>query len=99
MKYRRFKNTEIPLAKSHFGYNLRTRFLQNGKMLMNNTNFRFTLILDKTNNKIFLKSQKAPPVFGSFFTIFGHFCMMRIFFFPKGQVLSHLTINEPLTPC
>ena len=55
-------------------------------MLMNHKNFYFTQIPDKTNDVIFLKKSK-DHVFGPFLTIFGHFCLMGIFF-QKIQ-LSH----------
>ena len=35
VKYWRLKNTEISLAKSHFGYNLRTRFFASMQFLQN----------------------------------------------------------------
>ena len=47
-------------------------------MLMNHMNFHFIQIPDKTNDVIFLKSPKTL-LWDHFFTIFGHFCVMRIF--------------------
>ena len=64
MKYRRLKNTEISLTKSHFlaitwdpDFSEAFSF---HRMLMNHENFRFTQIPDKTNDAIFLKSPKTP---------------------------------------
>ena len=48
------------------------------RMLMNQKNFHFTQIPDKTNGTIFFKSQKTL-VFVPFLTIFGHSCTMGIF--------------------
>ena len=67
------KNNQISLAKSHFGYNLRTRFfpsMQFSQMLMNRNNFHFTQIPDKTNDLIFLKSPKT--MFLGHFRSFSH---------------------------
>ena len=61
MKYCRLKNTEISLAESFFGYNLRASFSQAcsfRRMLMNHNNhknYHFTQNPDKTNGMIFLK--------------------------------------------
>ena len=62
------------------------------RMLMNNNNFHFTQIPDKTNDKIFLKSPKTM--------FLGHFRS----FLPDGDFfqkihLSHTTIYGPLTSC
>ena len=58
-------------------------------MLMNQKNFRFTQIPDKTKDMISLKSPK---------TLFlGHFCPVRIF--SKKILLSHTTKLGSLTPC
>ena len=65
------------------------------RMLMNHKNFHFTQIPDKTNDVIFLKFWPFWPPW-PFFTIFGHFCPMRIFF----KKSSSVTIIYGLrTPC
>ena len=49
------------------------------RMLMNHKNFHFTQIPDKTNDVTFLKFWPFWPPW-PFFTIFGHFCPMGMFF-------------------
>ena len=60
-------------------------------MLMDNKNFRFTPIPDKTNDLIFLKSPKTL-----FWVIFAHFCPMGIFSKESGSV-THNFIWAPNT--
>ena len=64
------------------------------RMSMNHKNFHFTQIPDKINDVIFLKNSKNP-VFGSFLSIFGHFCPMGIFSKKSGSV-THSYIWENL---
>ena len=61
------------------------------RMLKNHKNFHFTQIPDKTKCD-FLKKSKNH-VSGSFLTIFGHFCSMRIF--SKKIQLSHKLYMGP----
>ena len=53
------------------------------RMLMNHKIFHSTQIPEKTDYMIFLKK---PPVFGSFLTIFGQFCLIGIFSKNSGSV-------------
>ena len=59
------------------------------RMLINRKNFCFTQIPDKTN-------ESKNPVLGSFLTIFGHVCQMRIFSKKFGSV-THNYILAPST--
>ena len=94
VKYWWLKNTEISLAESHFGYNLRTRFftsIQFSQILMNHKNFHFTQIPDKTKGVI-LKTMLWGH-FWSFFVIFTRWG----FFSKKSGSVTHNYIWAPNT--
>ena len=92
VKYLQLKNTEISLADSHFGCNLRTRFFAS-MQLMNHKNFNLTQIPDKTTDVIYLKSPKT--MFWDIFDHFWSFLSDGIFSKKSG---CH-TIYGPLKPC
>ena len=66
------------------------------RMLMNQKNFHFTQIPDKTNDVIFSKSPKNL-FWGHFWPFFVIFARWKIF--QKNPALSHITIYGPLTRC
>ena len=98
MIYWQLKNNEI---LGILGYNLRTRFFLTRfyqifrRMLMNDKNFCFTQLPDKTNDIVFLRSPKTL-----FWTGFDHFWS----FLPNGEFSKRydsVTDNyiRTLTPC